>query len=306
MSEMTAGARSQQAGTAVVDKPGIQRNEHLKFITPAMVTLAAITIVPTVYGIWLSFHRLPRGGVGKAKFIGLVNYINLFKGVLFWDALKVTCAYVFFSVLISLILGFIIASLLNRRIYGKQIILGFFILPVVATPVVSGLVWKFMFNSDLGIINYFLGLFGIPQINWLASSSTALIAIIIVDLWQWTPFCTFFLLAGLQNLPQETYEAAFIDGANKAQIFWYVTFPQMIPITAVVILFRIMDSFKAFDTIFVMTQGGPGRATQVLNLLAYYTGFRYFNIGKAAALGLLVLVLIVVVSKLILWALRTE
>ena len=283
----------------------LQQNEHLKFIIPALLILVVVTIVPTIYGIWLSFHRLPRGG-GAPIFIGIVNYLNLLKSTLFWDALKVTGIYVFSSVLLSLIIGFLIASLLNRRIYGRQIILGLFVLPVVATPVVSGLVWKFMFNSDLGIINYFLGFLGIPQINWLASSKMALIAVIIVDIWQWTPFCTFFLLAGLQNLPQATYEAAYIEGANKFQTFRFVTFPQMIPITAVVILFRIMDSFKAFDTLFVMTQGGPGRATQVLNLLAYYTGFRYFSIGKAAALGLIVLILIIVVSKFILWALNTE
>ena len=283
----------------------LQQNEHLKFIIPALLILVVVTIVPTIYGIWLSFHRLPRGG-GAPIFIGIVNYLNLLKSTLFWDALKVTGIYVFSSVLLSLIIGFLIASLLNRRIYGRQIILGLFVLPVVATPVVSGLVWKFMFNSDLGIINYFLGFLGIPQINWLASSKMALIAVIIVDIWQWTPFCAFFLLAGLQNLPQATYEAAYIEGANKFQTFRFVTFPQMIPITAVVILFRIMDSFKAFDTLFVMTQGGPGRATQVLNLLAYYTGFRYFSIGKAAALGLIVLILIIVVSKFILWALNTE
>jgi multiple sugar transport system permease protein len=283
----------------------LQQNEHLKFVIPALFILVVITIVPTIYGIWLSFHRLSRGG-GAPIYIGIANYLNLLKSTLFWDALKVTGIYVFSSVLLSLIIGFLIASLLNRRIYGRQIILGLFVLPVVATPVVSGLVWKFMFNSDLGIINYFIGFLGIPQINWLASSKMALIAVIIVDIWQWTPFCTFFLLAGLQNLPQATYEAAYIEGANKFQTFRFVTFPQMIPITAVVILFRIMDSFKAFDTLFVMTQGGPGRATQVLNLLAYYTGFRYFSIGKAAALGLIVLILIIIVSKFILWALKTE
>ena len=283
------------------------KNEQRKFIIPAIVVLLLITVVPTIYGLWLSFHRIPRGGgIGKLTFVGFVNYINLFRSSLFWDAGKITLIYVVASVSLSLILGFLMATLLNQNIYGKQAILGLFVLPIVVTPVVSGLIWKFMFSSDLGIINYVLGLFGIEQINWLAHPLSALIAIIVVDVWQWTPFCMYFLLAGLQNLPYSTYEAAYIDGANKLQMLWHITFPQLIPITAVVVLFRLMDSFKAFDTIFIMTQGGPGRATQTLNLLAYLIGFRYFSLGKAAALGLLVLVLVIILSKLVLRAFKTE
>ena len=283
------------------------KKEHRKFIIPAIAVLLLITVVPTIYGIWLSFHRIPRGGgIGKLIFIGFVNYVNLFSSVLFRDAVKITLIYVLASVALSVILGFLLATLLNQNIYGKQAILGLFVLPIVVTPVVSGLIWKFMFSSDLGIINYVLGLFGIEQINWLASPISALIAVIVVDIWQWTPFCMYFLLAGLQNLPHSTYEAAYIDGANKFQMLWHITFPQLIPITAVVVLFRLMDSFKAFDTIFIMTQGGPGRATQTLNLLAYLTGFRYFTLGKAAALGLVVLILVIVLSKLVLRAFKTE
>jgi multiple sugar transport system permease protein len=280
---------------------------HKRFLIPAVAILLLITVVPTIYGIWLSFHRIPRGGgISEIAFIGFGNYVDLFRDLLFWDAVKITLIYVSTSVSLSVILGFLIATLLNQNIRGQQAILGLFLLPIVATPVVSGLIWKFMFSSDLGIINYILGLFGIAQINWLANPILALIATIVVDIWQWTPFCMYFLLAGLQNIPYSTYEAAYLDGANKFQMMWHITFPQLVPITSVVVLLRLMDSFRAFDTIFIMTQGGPGRATQTLNLLAYLVGFRYFSLGKAAALGLVVLILVVISSRLLLRAFRTE
>ena len=282
-----------------------QSNEHKPFLYPAVFTLMAVAIIPTIYGIWVSLHEIPQGGSGIMNFVGLSNYADLFSSSIFWQSVGITLIFVFFGVFLSLILGFCIALLLNNFIYGRQIILTLFILPIVVTPVVSGLVWKFMFDSDIGIINFILGLLGVGKITWLSNPITALSAIIIVETWQWTPFCMFFILAGLQNIPISLYEAGLIDGANRIQIFSYIIFPQLIPVTAVVILLRIMDSFKAFDTIFVMTQGGPGRATQVLNMHAYYIGFRYFNLGEAAAIGIIVLFIIITISQILLKTFKT-
>jgi len=276
------------------------------FLSPTVIILVVITIFPTFYGMWLSFQHIPRSGLKDIGFIGLKNYSSLLTDGRVWESLQVTLIYIFFTVMISTILGFLIATLINRRIIGKQVLLSLFILPITATPVVVGLIWRFMFMSDLGTINYFLSLLKIPQINWLSNPLTALIAVITVDVWQWTPFCMIFLLAGLQNLPKEPYEAAYIDGANKSQVFRYITFPQLVPITAVVVLIRLIDSFKAFDIIYIMTEGGPGRATQTLNLLAYQIGFKYFDLTKMAAFGVLALILIIFLSTAVLKIFKTE
>jgi multiple sugar transport system permease protein len=232
------------------------------------------------------------------KFVFLNNYISLVLDPLFWNAVKLTFLFVLFSVGLNLVVGFFLALMLNRTIYGRQALLTLFILPIVVTPVVAGLVWKFMFSADIGIISYVLRPFGIGKIPWLSKPWSALLAIIIVEVWQWSPFCMFFFLAGIENLPFSTREAGVIDGANSFQIFWHIILPQLIPVTLVIILLRLMDAFKSFDTIFVMTQGGPGTSTETLNILDYYIGFRYFNLGSAAALGLVVLFLVIFTSRL--------
>jgi len=274
-------------------------NKAYYYLLPTIIILVVITIIPTFYGIWLSFNHIPRSGLEDIEFYGVKNYYSLITSDVFWQSIKTTIIYVFSTVLFTCVLGFLLAILLNRRIYGKKVILSLFVLPITATPVVVGLIWKFMLNGDIGIINYFLGLLKIPQINWLSSPVTALISVITVDVWQWTPFCMIFLFAGLQNLSNEFVEAARIDGANKFQIFRHVTFPQLLPITMVVVLLRLMDSFKMFDIIYIMTEGGPGRATETINILAYKIGFRYFDYTKMAALGMIALIIIIVLANIV-------
>jgi multiple sugar transport system permease protein len=272
-----------------------ENNEYRLLVYPAVIVLAAIAVIPTVYGLWLSLCRIVEGSGGKQFFVFLTNYIGLLRQAIFWHAILLTLFYMVVCVSLSIMVGFGLALMLNHRIYGRQAILSLFVLPIVATPVVAGLIWKFMFSAD-GIVDYFLHLLRIGKIYWLSKPSTAVLAIIIVEVWQWSPFCMLFLLAGLESVPFSTTEAAFIDGANSFQIFWSVLLPQMLPIVSVVLLLRIMDTFKSFDAIFVMTQGGPGSSTETMNILAYYVGFRYFNLGQASALGFVVLFLVVLIS----------
>ena len=278
-------------------KANRSQGSFLPFLLPASIVLIAITIYPTIYGVWLSLNKMPVGGSGQTFFVGLSNYWTLITSAEFRESLLTTLIFVTGSVGLSFLVGFFLAIRLNKSFSGRTIYMALFILPVVATPVVSGMMWKFLLDTEFGVINYVLGLVGIPSIAWLAHTNTAIFSVILVDVWQWSPFIMYLMLAAIGSLPKEVEEAAIVDGANRLQLWWTVNIPQLIPAIAAVLLIRLIDAFKAFDTILIMTQGGPGRATQVLNLTAYLIGFRYFNLGQAAALGILILIVVILISQ---------
>ncbi len=284
----------------------VPQASYLPFLLPALIVLVSVTLYPTFYGLWLSLNKMPVGGGGELVFVGMRNYLQLFKQQEFRESFRATIIFVSGSVIFSFVIGLLLAIMLNRHFWGKTVYMSLFILPVVATPVVSGMMWKFMLSSQFGVINYVLSLFGIPEIAWLSKSSTAMFAVILVDIWQWSPFVMYLMLAAIGSLPQETEEAAIVDGASRWQLWWHVNLPQLIPSITAVLLFRLIDAFKAFDTILIMTMGGPGRATQVLNLTAYLTGFRFFDLGKAAALGIITLFIVVTCSQLLVKVLQQE
>jgi multiple sugar transport system permease protein len=272
-------------------------SDRNRFLYPGVIVLMMLTFIPAIFGVWVSLNRISQNSNTPWQFVGLRNYLRVLMRAEMPNSFLITLLYVVLSISVTIFFGFLLALALQKSFFGRKIVMSLFILPVVFTPVVSGLIWKFMFMADLGIINYCLSLLGVPTINWLADKTLAFISVIIVDVWQWTPFCMYFLLAGLQNIPQTQYEAAYIDGAGKIQTLFRIIMPQLAPISSVVLLFRLMDAFKLFDQIFVMTQGGPGRATQTLNLFAYYLGFRYFDYGMATALGILIMLAIVFTSR---------
>lgn len=281
-----------------------QRLGFLPFLLPAVLVLMVITLYPTFYGVWLSLSKMPVGGGGQTDFVGFRNYSQLLASLEFRESLIATLVFVSGSVFFSFLVGVLLAIFLNRSFHGRSIYMALFILPVVATPVVSGMMWKFMLSAQFGVINYFLSLVGIPEYPWLSTGSTAMMAVIMVDVWQWSPFVMYLMLAAIGSLSKEIEEAAIVDGANKIQLWVQINFPQLIPAASAVILFRIIDAFKAFDTILIMTMGGPGRTTQVLNLTAYLTGFRFFDLGKAAALGIISLIMVITISQVILRVLQ--
>jgi len=290
----------------MLDKLRRWRESPAIFLLPTVATLLAVTIYPTVYGIWLSFNKMSQGAVSTTKFVGLLNYIQLFRQSDIRESLANTLIFVAGSVTLSILVGFFMALFLDRPFFGKSLYLGLFVLPIVATPVAAGMMFKLMLSTDFGVVNYVLSFVGLKDIAWLAKGSTAMLSIIFVDVWKWSPFVMYLMLAALGSLPKEVDEAAVVDGANIWQLVWRIKLPQLLPAFVAVLLVRVIDAFKAFDHILVMTQGGPGRATEVLNLSAYLIGFRYFDLAKAAALGLLVLILVTIVSQVITRVLRTE
>jgi len=223
-------------------------------------------------------------------FYGLENFrVIFFDDPIFWKSLGITLVFTAGAVATEFSLGLFLALLLNEEFRGKNVYVAILIVPLVMTPVTSGLIWRLAFDPDFGSVNYLLSLINITGPNWLNTAGTALIGVIIVDVWQWTPFITLSLMAGLSALPSEVYESAEVDGASKWQVFRNVTVPLLMPIIVVVSFFRILDSFKIFDIIFVMTRGGPGDSTTTLNMYIYKTLFQFHHVGYSSALTFLFL-----------------
>lgn len=174
------------------------------------------------------------------------------------------------------------------------------------TPVVVGIIWRLMYNPDLGMLNYFLTLFGFSPVNWTGMPGTALPSVMMADIWEWTPFMALIMLAGLHALPRGPFEAASVDGASWWQTLRYVTLPLLSPAMLVALLIRLMDSFKTFDLIFVLTQGGPGMSTEILNYYTYRYGFKFFHMGYASALSWLLVVVVTIISLILIRTIRSR
>jgi multiple sugar transport system permease protein len=270
------------------------------------VILFLLTTVPLLYSFRNSLHRFIVYEQHET-FIGMLNYVNLFTSSDFFNSVYVTFIQVGATLLLQLVIGLIYALLLAR----KDLCIGnfsrrVFILPMMITPVIVALTWRLLFHTELGMINYFLSLVGILGPNWLGSTSWALPAVIITDLWMSTPFMTVILLAGLQSLPLEPYDAALVDGATRVQTLFLVTLPLLRPTIMVALLFRSMDAFRRFETIYTLTAGGPGRATETLNLYAYLSGFEFLDVGVASAVAFSMTAFMVILSLIVLRSMEKE
>jgi multiple sugar transport system permease protein len=270
----------------------------LFFLAPTVAALISIVIFPLVFSLSLSFHDWNIIRARGWSWAGIGNYRTiLFQDPYFRSAFKVTLLYLAGTVPLQFGLGLGVALILNRI---TEKIIGFLrtalIIPTTMTPVVVGMIWRLMYNPDLGMLNYFLTRLGFSPVNWTGMPETALPSVMMADIWEWTPFMALILLAGLQALPQEPFEAALVDGASSWQTFRYVTLPLLSPAMLVALLIRLMDSFKTFDLIFVLTQGGPGMSTEVLNYYTYRYGFKFFHLGYASALSWLLLVVVTIIS----------
>jgi len=280
----------------------------LFFLAPTVVVLLCIVIFPLIFSLSLSFHDWNVITAEGWKWTGLDNYATiLFFDPYFRTALKVTVFYLLGTVPLQFALGFGVALILNqitRKIIG--VLRTILVIPAIMTPVIVGMIWRLMYNPDLGMLNYLLSLLKLPPINWTGMPLTALPSVMMADIWEWTPFMALILLAGLQALPREAFEAALVDGATSWQILRFITVPLLSPIIIVSILIRLMDSFKTFDLIFVLTQGGPGMSTENLNYYTYRYGFKFFHMGYAAALSWLLVITVTVISIILVRTIRTR
>ena len=272
------------------------------FLLPAAGWVLLFTIFPLFYAIFTSFWSFRFGR--RNQFVGLDNFKRLFTDPDLHNGLWVTFIFVFFSVSISMLLGFGLALLLNREMRGRNIFRAIMILPLFATPVALGYLGITMFYEENGPINAALVAIGVGKIPWISNPFWAKVAIIIVDVWQWTPFVFLVSLAGLQGLPQDVYEAAEVDGAGGWQMFRRITLPLIAPTLWLILLLRLVDAFKVFDIPMSLTLGGPGRATEVYSMYTYRTGMRFFDHGYAAAQGFLLLVIVSIIVSLLFGRIR--
>ena len=257
-------------------------------IAPSMLTLTIVSLVPFLYTVYLSFHAAKFGRV--TDFVGFDNYATLLGDARFWNSISIASIFVLVAVPIEFMLGMIGALVLNQKIYGRSIWVPLLFMPAIMAPIVVGLLWKIMLAGSWGLISYNIlerfGLIGATSV--FASPSLALYALIFVDIWQWTPFMMLAFFAGLQALPMNPYRAAAVDGATPVQMFFRITMPMLTPLLVVIVLLRFIDAFKVFDTIFILTGGGPGVATETPSILANKMTFEFWNIGEASALAVIV------------------
>lgn len=280
------------------------------FVLPAVILLFLITILPFIIELILSLHAYELTSLGGPQFIWFKNYADvLFRDARFWNSLRVTAIVIVAAVGLELLLGVGLALLLNRLKTSRSLITSLLLIPVMIAPIVSGMMWDMIYDDKFGPLNYLIETlsFGVLEgTAWLAQTSTALLSVIVVDIWQWTPFIILIALAGLQSIPSELYEASEVDGAGAWQALWYVTLPMLAPVMVVGFLIRFMDAFKLFDIVYLLTHGGPGSATEVVSFYTYIRGFKQFSIGYSAAMAFLQLIVIIIVSKLFIGYLQRQ
>jgi len=269
------------------------------FTIPTWILLSFTILIPFFYGIYISFQNINLASFLPPTFVGFDNYRTALAAPETWSTLRITLLITFFGLLFQIPLGIFLALALHENLRGTKIFRSILITPMLLTPVAVGLTYRFMFDTDLGVINWFLDILGIEKINWLGSQTSALFAVIIVDSWQSVPFVMLLVLAALTAISPSLYEAARVDGANSSQIFRRLTLPLITPTLLVITMIKIMDFLKLFDTLFILTRGGPGNSTTTLGLWAYKTGFIFLELSRAAALG--VLIALITMPVYLLW-----
>ncbi len=283
---------------------GIRRERWvpLLLLAPALIVLLALTVYPLLYAVRVSFRA------ADDEAWTLVNYARLFTDRFFAEALWHTFVYAGTAVTVEFFLGLGLAWLLDRHIRGRSLFRALLLIPMMIPPVVVGVIWRLLYNPNFGAINGTLQQWGIDTsaLVWTASPRWALLSVILVDIWQWTPFMFLILLAGLQAIPQEPYEAALIDGSSAWHTFRHVTLPLLKPAILIALLLRTMDLLRIFDQIFILTQGGPGFATEVISLYIYKTAFRFFDFGYAVTMSFALLLITNLISLAFIRLIRAE
>lgn len=291
---------------ATAVSPNWQRRERLLavgLLAPAVLYLFVLAVYPTAYSLWLSLHNFIIYRRDRVSFAGISNFTDLFNSELFRQCFHVTLVFAASAVTIELALGLGIAVLLDRKMRGVGLLRTLLIVPVLISPVGMGLTFRYIFAPTYGLLTYLLHSIGLPAPDWTVSVNWALPVVVFVDVWQWTPFVALILLSGMQSVSVEVTEAAELDGLNEWQKLWRIVMPLIRPVLLVVVLIRLIDSIRVFDSVYVLTAGGPGSTTEMLSLLSYITGFTEGDMGSAAAIAWVTLILVNVLVAMFLWLL---
>jgi multiple sugar transport system permease protein len=293
-----------KAGGGILD-----RGVVALFLTPSVGLLVVLLLGPFIYMLVISFTDLSFALPGRdGNFVGFDNYRRLMRDdPVFWSSFRTTMVFVFGVVLIEFVLGFALALLLFHHIQRRRVVLTLLLIPMMLAPVAVGLMWKLMLQGEFGMLTYYLRAIGLmePQTALLGNYRLVLATVMAIDVWEWTPFVTLVVLAGLLALPREPFEAAIMDGAGPWRVFRDITVPLLRPIIALVLLLRGIDAFKEFDKVFILTGGGPGTATELLSIYTWRVNFRQWDLGYGAVSAfmvyLVVLILCAVFFKAVYW-----
>jgi multiple sugar transport system permease protein len=272
-------------------------------LAPAVLLFLVLTVLPMINLAVLSFHDIDWAqGLSSWTYVGLKHYAALAADSLFKASIRNTLIFAVVAVFIQMVLGFALALLTSSIVHGRLYYRTIFLLPILVPGIIIGAIWKLMFSFDFGVINELAGVIGIMPRDWLGDATYALASIILVDIWHWTPFCFLLLLASLETLPQDVYEASEIDGATPWQNLWYITIPLMLPAIAVTFVFRLILAFKVFDEVYLLTGGGPGTSTEVISFTIFRRFFTEDQPGYGSAMSIttfaFIALIIIVVSIL--------
>lgn len=266
------------------------RRDVLLLVAPAALYLAVFSVFPLIYSLGISFFDWSQT-TSTFTFIGIDNYTRLAADPVFWQATVNTAILVVAAVAIQVVLGTALALFFDLHLRGSWFVRGVLILPMLLTPIVVGLMWRALLNPDWGMVNWLLGELGLPQPLWLADPRLALITLVLVDSWQWTPFIMVIVFARLQALPRDVFEASAVDGAGRMATLRRITLPLLAPAILFAAVFRSIDAFRSFDVVFGLTYGGPGRLTTTISFYAWEAGFSFTRYGYASAIAYVMVVI---------------
>jgi multiple sugar transport system permease protein len=277
------------------------------FVFPIVVLLTLVNLYPMLYSVYLSLCSWPMDKfLADPTFAGLVNFEHMFEDQRLWNSISFMVFYVVGAMVCELVLGLIVALLLDRPMHGRGIFRSLIIAPMAMAPLVVGICWSYLFNYDFGLINYSLTTVGLKSVVWLSAMPWARISLVIVEVWQHTPFFVIVLLAGLQAIPPEYDEAARIDGGGPWSIFWHITLPLLRPALLVALVVRTTNAVRMFDQAYALTGGGPATNTETFSLLAYLEAFQLHNVPYAAAISWFIFVLNLAITLLFIRVLYTK
>ena len=278
------------------------------FLAPALIFLAITALFPLLYSLYLSFFKYKLNLPNQTpEFVGLSNYIRMFTDSMLHASTWNTLVFAVISVALEVVLGLMLAMIICSDKMWARVVTSIFMVPMIMAPVAIGTMWRMMLDGTTGVINYFLSFLGIAPIQWLSDATMAKISVLLVNVWQLTPWVAIICIAGLKALPGECIQAALVDGATPRQIFWRIVLPLVKPGLVIVIMMRFTDAFKVFDTIYTMTNGGPGTATEMLPNYIYKQGLKYYDAGYTAALAVVFVLTMTLVSLFFLrWRRKEE
>ncbi len=280
--------------------------QQTAMVLPTCVFLIFLTIYPFVYSVYLSLHQVKLTMLNRAVFVGLRNYSNLLTDGLFLHALRNTALMAVCSISLEMLIGFAAAKVFFELTHWRFVVVlrSLYLLPMMATPLIIGMIAAYVFNPTIGIVNYLITLVGGTPVSWFGEPVTAMVTMVLINVWQWSPFMMLLILAALTSIRSDLYEAARVDGAKWYHLIWFIEIPSVLNVILLGMILRIIDVLRFFDVVYVTTRGGPGDSTMVVTLYAYLQDFQFFQVGVGSAAAVLILMVSIAVTTVAVKVLR--